>query len=53
MTVFFNRETLYWRGISYGPVFVCSQVGVLSKGLDASSWFFGIEASFDLSFTVL
>jgi len=30
-----------------------SQVGVLAKGVHRSSWFFGIEASFDLSYTVL
>ena len=30
-----------------------SQVGVLSKRLNESGWFFGMEASLDLSHTVL
>ena len=35
-------------------LFVClSQVGVLSKRLNESSWFFDVEASFHLSYTVL
>ena len=30
-----------------------SQVGILSKWMDVSSWFFGMQASFDLSYSVL
>ena len=49
-------------GTSHGPVSVrlcvclsvcLSQVGVLSKRMNESSWFFGTGASFDPRFTVL
>ena len=56
----FYRAMLCIRGTSHGPVFVrpsvCpSQVGVLTKWLNESSWFFTFlpGASFHLSYTVL
>jgi len=42
---FLPRDALYpRRSTSHGPVFVClSQVGVLSKRMDESSWFLACE----------
>jgi len=54
IAIYFYGATLYWRGICYCLVSVClSQVGVLLKRLSGLSWFFVMEASCHLSYTVL